>query len=337
MLRLTSKINIAGYDFDFVNEVEIASNYEDLTDTCRITIPRNIKLDGKDLVIGENSALKIGDKVTVQLGYDENFKSAFIGYITDLSLNLPLVITCEDSMYLLKKKTLDKTYSYKSVSLSTLLKDIMPSNITYKANFEQKNLGELRIASTETVATVLEFLRKEFKVYSYFIDEVLNIFIGGEFKVQNRIDHTFKFEDNIIDNDLKYQKDGDLKIKIKATANYDETNDKGKRVTKKRNAWYPSEFAEGSVKQFNYYGNLSDSELKKRAEDEYKNFAYEGYTGTFTTFGAPFVKPTDGVKLQSDKLPERNGGLYLVKKVTRNFGVNGYRQKIELGTIIVVS
>jgi len=334
MLRLSSKLNISGFDFTFVNEIEIVNNYEDLTDTCTITIPRNIKLDNKDLVIGEQSVFKIGDKVTIDLGYDDNNVSCFIGYITNLSLNLPLVITCEDSMYLLKKKNLSKTYTYKSANLKTVLSDIIPSTITYNTNFDISELGELRIASTETPASVLAYLRKHFKVYSYFIGETLEIFVGGEFKVQNRIDHDFKFEDNIIDNDLKYQKKGDLNIKIKATCDYDEVVD-GKRKTKHRSAWFPSEFAEGSVKNFHYLGNISASELEKKAENEYNNFSYDGYTGGFTTFGAPYVKATDGVRLQSDKLPERNNGKYLVKKVVRNFGVNGYRQKIELGTIIV--
>lgn len=334
MLRLTSRINISGYSFDFVNEVEIVNCYENLTDTCKIIIPRNIQLDGKDLVIGESSVFKVGDKVTIELGYDENYKTAFIGYITNLGLNKPMEIECEDSMYLLKKNALNKAFSYKSVSLKDLLKDIMPSNINYNTNFDVVNLGELRIGKNETTATVLEYLRKKHNVYSYFIGETMEVFIGGEFKVQNRIDHIFKFETNIIDNDLKYQKEGDLKKRIKAIAIWNGTEN-GKQKTIKRTAWFPSEFAEGSVKTIHYKGQFTESELRKKAEEDYNKFDYEGYTGSFTTFGAPFVKATDGVELQSDALPERNAGRYLVKKVTRTFGVNGYRQKIELGNRIV--
>ena len=343
MLRLTSKINISskssnfkqGYDFDFVHECEITNCFENLTDTCKIMMPRNIKLDGKDLVIGEDSVFNVGDKVKIELGYDENYKTAFVGYITNLGLNLPFEIECEDSSWLLKKNVLNKLFNYSKVSLSDLIKDIMPSGIEYKLDFDITNLGALRIAKTETTASVLEYLRKKHNVMSYFVEEVLHLFIGGEYKVQNRIDHVFDFENNIIDNDLKYQKEGDLKLRVKYVCNYDDTNDKGKLVKKKRIAWYPSENAEGSVKSLELPGNYSQKDLDKMAKDLYDKSAYEGYKGGFTTFGAPFVKATDGVQLQSAKLPERNNGLYLVKKVVRTFGINGYRQKIEIANRIV--
>lgn len=337
MLKLTSEIQFlkkdtnfaSGYTFTFVNEIEIENNFENLTDKCKITIPRNIKLNGKDLVIGEDSEFKVGDKVIIKIGYDGTNKTAFIGYITKISINLPLVFECEDSMWLLKKNTIGKKLNYTNTNFKTILKDIIPSNIKTSNPVDVK-LGDLSIAKTETSATVLQYLRKKFFIYSYFIDETLYFFVGAEFRPDNRVDHIFKFEENIIDNDLEYQKEGDVKIRVKATSNY--VDSKGK--TKHKSVYYPSEFAEGSVKNPQYAGDLSEDDLKKKAEEYYKSFSYEGYTGTFTTFGAPYVKATDGVQLQSDKLPERNNGKYLVRSVTRTFGVNGYRQKIELGNRI---
>lgn len=55
-----------------------------------------------------------------------------------------------------------------------------------------------------------------------------------------------------------------------------------------------------------------------------------GLSGSFTTFGEPFVRPTDRVILENAKEKEKNG-TFQVEKVERTFGSNGYRQTITLG------
>ena len=60
-----------------------------------------------------------------------------------------------------------------------------------------------------------------------------------------------------------------------------------------------------------------------------------GLEGTFTTFGEPFIRPTDRVTLDNAEDPEKNG-TFQVKSVTRTYGLNGYRQKIELGRKIEI-
>lgn len=60
-----------------------------------------------------------------------------------------------------------------------------------------------------------------------------------------------------------------------------------------------------------------------------------GLEGSFTTFGEPFIRPTDRVTLDNAEDREKNG-TFQVKKVTRTYGLNGYRQKIELGRKIEI-
>ena len=56
---------------------------------------------------------------------------------------------------------------------------------------------------------------------------------------------------------------------------------------------------------------------------------YSGSRGTITTFLEPSVKHGDTVKIISRKFPEKEGD-FLVKKVIKNFGLNGGRQEVTL-------
>ena len=53
--------------------------------------------------------------------------------------------------------------------------------------------------------------------------------------------------------------------------------------------------------------------------------------GSFTAFGLPFVQTGDFVKLYDDKNKERDNKTFLAKAVRYTFGMDGYRQIIELG------
>lgn len=323
MLNLISKISIAAETstpiiFDFVNEVEINSSWENLTDTCKITIPRKLSFQGKDIAIGEDSIFKRGQTIKVELGYDGVLKTAFEGFISRIHLKLPLVFDCEDQMYALKKNTLANK-SYSSVSLDVLLKYIIPTSTLYTTNgFSFSNLGKVRISNNATTAMVLDMLRKNYQIYSFFRNGVLQV--GLPYNVALRKDRTFEFEKNIIDDSgLEYMRDEDVKIKVKAVS----INDKNQKIE----AYYPSKDSEGEQKTIHKY-NISEADLKKEAQRYYETFKYEGYRGSFRTFGEPFTNHGDAVTLVSSKLPERNNGAYLVRSVRRTFGVNGYKQEI---------
>ncbi|KZS42311.1 hypothetical protein AWE51_02400 [Aquimarina aggregata] len=55
-----------------------------------------------------------------------------------------------------------------------------------------------------------------------------------------------------------------------------------------------------------------------------------GLTGSFETFGEPFMRPTDRIILEDAEDEEKNG-VFQVKKVKRSYGTSGYRQIISVG------
>ena len=87
MYRLTAKIEITGaktWKLDKVTEVEITRDTEQLTDTCRITLPKRLRWDGQAEV-----PIVRGDRVKVWLGYDDELQPAFTGYVRDVASKPP--------------------------------------------------------------------------------------------------------------------------------------------------------------------------------------------------------------------------------------------------------
>lgn len=323
MLRLYSKITFTskttGDDivFDFVNDVSIETSYENLTDTAKITIPRKLNFDGKPIAVGVDSIFKRGDKVKIELGYFPDLRIVFNGYITKVSPKTPIVLECEDNMYLLKTKIISK-YSKTNVSLKQLLTDIIGDAVDFRTLLEV-DLGSFRI-SNSSVAKVLDTLKSDYGFYSYFVDGVLNVGLASDASDTKTVE--FKFEENIIDDSsLEYQRSEDMRLKIKAVSI--NSNDNSKKDVEVGDD-------DGALKTF-YTQNATESALKEFANLKLTQWKYEGFSGSFKTFGEPYIRHGDTAKLISDKFPEKNG-LYEVVSVRRSFNTtDGYKQDIELG------
>lgn len=322
MLRLISKITFTSKTdkkqtvFDFVNDVDISQSFEDLTQTAKITIPRKIKFDGKPIANGFTAIFKRGDSVQIELGYYPTLKKVFTGYISKVHPKTPITIECEDEMFILKNKLILK-YSKETISLSNLIKDLIGTTVNYKILIEDNNLGSFKIVNS-TVAQVLDTLRSKYGIYSSFVDGILNIGLAENATDTKTVE--YKFEETIINEDsLEYYRVDDVRLKVKAIS------------MKPDNTKTEIEVGDndGEIKTFHAY-NLNAVELKKFAEMKLNTFKYEGYRGRFDTFGEPLIRPGDNAQLTSKKFPEKNG-TYIVKSVNRSFGVNGYRQSVELG------
>ena len=79
---------------------------------------------------------------------------------------------------------------------------------------------------------------------------------------------------------------------------------------------------------------LTEAELKKYAIQAVERYKQSGFKGSFETFGQPEVSKCDMVEIHAS---DRNSGVYLVKKIEIDFGMNGYRQKIELGQPLTIN
>ena len=313
MYRLTAKIEITGakkWVFDKVTEVEITLDTEQLTDTCKITLPKRIKWDG-----ASDIPVRRGDAVKVWLGYDDALQMVFAGYIRDVGLKTPVVLMCEDEMFKLKQKPTVKK-AYKSVTIKTLLKD---QGIGYKLNvMGEQSLGQYRVTA-DTVASLLGHLQENgIRSFFRYEDDQPVLYCGVLFDKIGTSTQVFATGVNIIsDQSLEQQKADNIRLRVKAISL--QPNNKKIKVEVGD--------ADGEHRTLHTY-NKTEKELKAWAEQEIKRLKVDGLTGTFTTFGYKIVDKLDNVGI---KIDGKNMGIYQVKKNVIKYGTNGYRQEITLG------
>lgn len=316
MYRLTCKIEITSekrWELQEVTEVEITRDTEKLTDECKITLPKKIKWDGEQTI-----PLRRGDSVNVWTGYDDRLELAFVGYIRDIGIKTPVVITCEDEMMKLKEMATKKK-AYKNVTIETLLKE---QGITQRIKvMGEQRLGAYRVTE-DTVAGLLGKLQDQ-GVRSFFRYE------GGEAVLyagvlfdrgEERAMQTFRngADGNIIsDSSLEQQKAATMRLKIKAISLM--PNNKKIKIE--------AGDADGELRTLHTY-NKNEAELRKWAEQEVKRLKRDGLKGSLTTFGYRLVDKLDTVGVIIDGVKQ---GIYQVKKNVIKYNTSGYRQEITLG------
>lgn len=314
-----------------------------LLNTETISYPAPNNTVETDYVVGADAIFARGDKVKIELGYYPNLVKRFEGYISKVSTTLPIEIHCEDNMWLLKQfnvkyPTLSKSElklknkkkgTYKIVGdrnthLKELLDDILgqaPADIgtiQYKTVDDNLNLGTFLINNV-TPAKVLEVLKDKYGLYSYFKDDGI-LYVGWASDASQSNTQEFVMEEVVIEDDqLQYENEKDVKIKIHGVSmnadntkfEYDAGDPSGDTITK-----------------FTY--NQTEAGLKAYIDKLLPVYKYSGYRGWLKTFGEPAMNHGDIAKIVSRELPERDGN-YLIKSVKIHDGTKGYFQELELG------
>lgn len=320
MFLVNSKTEFETVVFPFTNEIEIESSYNQLSDTGRVVIPRNINFvddSGRvisDVTKGENAVFKRGDSVKISMGYDQLFVQRFKGVIASVKNKFPLEITLDDQMYSLKQNSL--TFSMENPTLPQLLKKIIPAGVKYEVTKNQ-TIGDFRATDSST-AKILDELRQKHKIFSWFRNDILYIGLSYVPKLQKR--HEFEMNYNIIDGDsLTWVNAFDRKIQIKAVSILDDNS----RIEATAGD------TDGSTRVLNFDNITDENDLLKIAESHIEEYKYDGFEGSFTTFGDRFVEHGDIIDLIIKKTPEQNGS-YLVDKVVTTCGMSGIRQTISI-------
>jgi hypothetical protein len=298
MLRLRSEITINKTTFNAVVSVEIESSWENLTDTCRVELPNNFKRDGRPITVGDEGFFKRGDAVLVKLGYFPNLNTEFEGFIRNIYVDNVIVIDCEDAAFLLKQKTVIKSFA--STTLKNLLTEISP--IEFEA------------------------------VESYIRDGVL---LSGLAYYNDGTQHNFSFEENIIENNLEQISNDELLITVYGSSQQKDNSvievfgyyEDGEVVTSTKDP------EQGELEKLTIKSEISQKDLEFYVKNKLEQRLSTATLGEFTAFGEPAVKHGDTVNLISGKFPEREG-VFLVRKVVKSFGLGGFRQTITLHTKI---
>lgn len=301
------------FSLPWVSSVSIQSSWKMLTDTAEITLPRKVeRFQGKEF----QELFQPGDPVKIELGYNDELHTEFEGYIVSVSRGVPVVLRCEDEMYWLKRRTL--SYSKRSVTLKQLLTDVCKG---YEVNtsFGDTELGAVRYPNM-TVTAILENIRKNENLYSFFIGKTLhcsNVYSEKVHLPEVRI----MLERNAVSEDLQHTS-GEYEVRAKAML----------KGGKKMEVKVGTEGANLYEMQYNDHDKKVTAQmLKEYAEKFYKALSKQKYKGGIELFGIPRIAYGMAIDLSSEINPEMNGK-YHIEKVTKEFSDNAtYRQKVELG------
>jgi hypothetical protein len=365
------------FTMKFVESCLINSTWKNLTDTCKLKFPKAIywvdgngnkfSLDGKTIngngtSTNTNQAPPLivrGDAVTVTMFYkyyDINRvekttpkQVTFKGFVAKVVNRIPLEIDCEDNMYVLKQiQAPNKAWPGSSNTIENIIQeliDLVPgkpftlNQTGFSSNYNvTTNAGDFR-SNNETIAQVLERIRKDYRVECWFRDNDLRAsgivyYPQDKFKNANGDFNTFHFQKNILEGDhLEYTRVDDVQIGAKCYSvnivNQVGTTKTGKVKTAQKRLETFVGNPNGEIRTL-YFANITSiDELKKQAQQRLNRFFFEGYKGKFNTIGDPYVKHGDVINIQDGVIQERDGQ-YFVKGVEIKFDYDGYFQEIDL-------
>ena len=312
MLRLTAKVQIKSerlWEFGKINAVEIERDTEKLTGTCKVTMARNVLWDGSAEI-----PVRRGDRIEVRLGYDGDTELAFRGYVRTVTAKTPVVMECEDDMYVLKQKPARKE-AYRNVTLEQLLAD-QQTGYRVRVMGEQV-LGAYRVTAG-TVAELLAAL-KEQGIRSFFRleDGEPVLYSGVLFDRQQTASQVFRTGVNIIDDSRLEQRNADeQKLRVRVVS----------VMPDNRKVTVETGDKDGELRTVHCY-NKTEAEARAWAEQELERLKQGGLSGTLTTFGGKLAERLDTVGIVIDGVKR---GTFQVRKNVIRYGTGGYRQEVSV-------
>lgn len=321
---------------------------------------------GKNVVGGTTEPLLMrGDRISISCGYTYldiqgnwiiDNETIFDGYVSKINPRTPIEIECEDLMWLLKQAGvadqvfLGKTYDVQKIiekllvdaqsdeKISAYIKsELKSANLsvvtsTQSSGITSTNVGDFR-TTKDTIASVLDRFKKDYRLYSYFRNGELRC--GGiVYYPQDRREQVFRFQNNIISDELEYQRKDDVVLGATAYSinkvELQTINASGNPQTKKKRLEVFVGEKGGDLRTLYYWNITDEKKLKEQATKDLGKFYYDGFKGKFKAFGLPRVRFGDAAIIQNPALPEFNG-TFIIKSVTTTVGVSvGIRQDIEL-------
>ncbi|MBD2769699.1 hypothetical protein IC235_17555 [Hymenobacter sp. BT664] len=326
-ILLTCRVTIGDIVYTKISGFDSESSWKNLGDTATLKLYGFCTVlasddDTEGTVQALEDLVQVGDPVTVELGYDGELHTEFQGYVAEIKLTIPFELRLEDGYFNLKRTRVNR--SWKNTTLRKLLADLVPTAIL------SPSIPDMRIdtfrADRTTTAGVLKKLKDDYPgLCAYFRDG--RLFVGltyTEFTSTSGVEAAlalYSFQQNIVDDNLTYQRKEDVHIKAKVVA----MHQNGKRTTTEAGD------VDGEERTITLRTETKDKTvLKLLAEAELAKFKYDGYRGDFTGFGVPRIIHSGVADLLDTKHPQRSGR-YLVDAVGISFGPEGYRRKVTLG------
>ncbi|MCL2328439.1 MAG: hypothetical protein FWC39_07990 [Bacteroidetes bacterium] len=317
-LNLNARVTLGNVQLNSVSEFSVSDSVTEVGTTASITIPKKYALQEGVAILQQ---FKVGDRVTIEAGYNGEYNLEFSGYISEIDSDVPLTIQCED-MYFLRKNNFIKSYPA-GTKLKTVLVDILEgTGITPIC--DDVLVGKYIIDNASTFE-VLQDLASTLMMYSTLNLENKTLRVGLAYTYTEKTQrHTYVIGRNVKQNDLKFKRKEDVRLRVEVASK----NKNGKVTTvavgeKGRNV---------NVIQINLGTDYPEAELRKIAENHHNVRVFDGYKGSITGYGLPFTRAGDALTVidRSEPDNEYREGTYLIESTTISFGNGGFSRQNNL-------
>lgn len=338
--RLCIDVAMGRYAFrGGVNEVTIKRSIKEIIDTATIKMPAINKVhnifDGVPLTFAGSSPtdntigavktselFKEGDKVLIKLGYNDDRRQEFKGFVRRVSPSTPCLIECEGYAYQLRKKPF--TGAWKTVSLKDLLTELIKgTDIKLSDSIPVYTLNNINIPNGNALKA-LQYIRDKTHLSVFFQFEILYFGLEEAYK-GNRVQWRLGW--NTRDrNNLKYRLADDTNILVRLVT--------GKGTNQKRTIIEVGD-PNGTLFEENISFIKDQATLKSIANNILNKHKYTGFEGFISCFLQPFCLPGDTAVI-TDKLYSVRDGSYFIEGIEITFGMDGGIKKVHIGRALSV-
>lgn len=307
-------IRIGGFRLKMVEKVSIKRSVELLSDTATITLPGTVF----NKAINIEDKIKVGDDVEIQLGYNDNLKEEFKGYLKAIKTDGgSLTLELEDDIYLFRKSVKDE--EMKNASVKNILANICSQVGGFSVSCDYDFSYDKFVINNATGYDVLKKIQDEASPNIYIKDKVLHVHPQyAEIFGEARYDFSRNIERD--GTDLKYKSEDERKLLVVVEG----TDETGATVSVEKGT------TGGDKMTLKLPGVSSKSSLEQKAQSVLDQKVYTGYEGSFQTWLVPYVDAGYKVRI-TDPDYEVKDGTYYVLSVETTFSKDGGVRKITLG------
>lgn len=314
MYRMSWNIKIGGYRLKMVEKVSIKRSVELLADTATVTLPATVF----NKTISIEDKIKVGDAVEIELGYNDDLKTEFKGYLKSIKTDGgSLTLELEDDIYLFRKSVKDE--EMKDASVKKILENICSQVGGFSVSCDYDFTYDKFVINNATGYDVLKKIQDEASPNIYLKDKVLHVHpqyaeIFGEAR--------YDFGKNIEreGTDLKYKSEDERKFLIVVEG----TDETGATVSVEKGV------TGGDKMTLKLPGVSSRSSLEQKAQSVLEQKVYTGYEGSFQTWLVPYVDAGYKVAITDPDYEVKNGTYYVIS-VETTFSKDGGVRKVTLG------
>ena len=297
-----------------VEKVSIKRSVELLSDTATITLPGTVF----NKAINIEDKIKVGDDVEIKLGYNDNLKEEFKGYLKAIKTDGgSLTLELEDDIYLFRKSVKDE--EMKNASVKSILENICSQVGGFSVSCDYDFSYDKFVINNATGYDVLKKIQDEASPNIYLKDKVLHVHPQyAEIFGEARYDFSRNIERD--GTDLKYKSEDERKLLVVVEG----TDETGATVSVEKGT------TGGDKMTLKLPGVSSKSSLEQKAQSVLDQKVYTGYEGSFQSWLIPYVDAGYKVSI-TDPDYEIKDGTYYVISVETTFSKDGGVRKITLG------